>query len=325
MRVRFSLVAKMDDFNIFDLEDEFSNQDSKVQIIPVPWEASTSFKKGTIEGPDAIFEASIQMDLCDFHVKDPYKQGYFMMDEDLTIRLLSRTAQRTKEDKHFEVMNQYVQRLTKEKLDKEQIPVILGGDHSVPLGAYKAVAESVGDFGILHIDAHMDLRDGYQNFTYSHASIMRHALKIPQLKSLVQIGIRDFCEEELECSRSEDRIETIFDHDLSNLKIEGKSWASLLKKKIKHLPKKVWISLDIDGLCPSLCPGTGTPVPGGLGFNEVLYIIRTLCKSKNIIGFDLVEVGPREIDANVGMRLLYKIGAYALESRGFCTRNIQTG
>lgn len=307
----------MNDFNIFDLEDEFSNENSTMQFIPVPWEASTSYRCGTIEGPSAIFESSAQIDLFDLDVVDPYKCGMFMDEEELTIRQLSSTARRTKLDKHFKKMHDYVQKLTNEKLEKDQIPVIVGGDHSVPFGAWTAIDDQ---FGILQIDAHMDLRNGYQGFTYSHASIMHNALtKIPNISNLTQIGIRDFCKEEHEFAK-EHEVQTCFDSEIQEAKINGGNLNNIFRQATRHLPDKVWISFDIDGLDPSLCPNTGTPVPGGLGLNEALYIIKKIALSRKIIGFDLVEVAPdpenKSIDANVAMRLLYKISAYVLASQG---------
>jgi len=170
----------------------------------------------------------------------------------------------------------------------------------------------------------MDLRDSYQGFKNSHASIMRNALnQVPGIEKLVQIGIRDFCEEELEFARSQNgRVIQFFDHDLQYQKQEGRNFSSIADDIISHLPANVWISFDIDGLDPKYCPNTGTPVPGGLDFFEAISLFKKIAHSgRRIVGFDLVEVAPskdstNEWDANVGARLLYKLSGWTLFSCG---------
>ena len=188
---------------------------------------------------------------------------------------------------------------------------LLGGDHSTPLGLLRLLNERYERFGILQIDAHMDLRKAYQGFTYSHASIMYNALKLPGVSRLVQVGIRDYCDEELEVmKRAMGRIVTWFDEDLKAQHFEGKTWSELCDRIIADLPEHVYISFDIDGLDPQLCPSTGTPVPGGLQFAEATFLIKRLVASgRKIISFDLNEVapGPTDWDANVGARLLYQM------------------
>jgi agmatinase len=174
-----------------------------------------------------------------------------------------------------------------------------------------ALADQHEEFGILQIDAHADLREAYEGFTYSHASIMYNALKLKQVKRLVQVGIRDIAESEVELVRSSNgRIITFYDTMLKDALYKGASWKKQCKKIIAQLPQKVYISFDIDGLDPKLCPGTGTPVPGGLEFEEALYLIRALVNGGHkIIGFDLCEVAPgnSQWNGNVGARLLYKL------------------
>ncbi|NBT58359.1 hypothetical protein EBT16_06205, partial [bacterium] len=185
-------------------------------------------------------------------------------------------------------------------------------------------AEFYPQFGILHFDAHSDTRNAYEGFTWSHASIMFNVLRnVPQVAKLVQVGIRDYCEEESAfCESEKHRVKTFHDSYLQSRKFEGASWKSICDEIIKELPPLVWISFDIDGLDPKLCPHTGTPVPGGLEYNEVLYLLKSLALSKRkIIGFDLNEVAPdpsekSEWDANVGARLLYKLTAWTLFSQG---------
>jgi agmatinase len=189
---------------------------------------------------------------------------------------------------------------------------LLGGDHSTPLGYYKAIGEKFGEFGILQIDAHCDLREGYEGFVYSHASIMYNALnEVPGLKKLVQIGIRDYSQVEAEfIEQTGDRIVTYFDRDIRVRQYEGETFRQITDEIIRHLPDKVYISFDIDGLDPKLCPNTGTPVQGGFETEQVFYLFNRLRQSgKQIIGFDLCEVSWSESgwDANVGARILFKL------------------
>jgi agmatinase len=197
---------------------------------------------------------------------------------------------------------------------------LLGGDHSTPLGFLRALSEQHNRFGILQIDAHADLRKAYEGFTYSHASIMYNALKLPAVGRLVQVGIRDICEEEVNViNRSMGRVVTFFDEDLKDKKISGTPWSALCDTIIQHLPQQVYISFDIDGLDPKLCPNTGTPVAGGLEFQEAVFLIKKVVDAgKTIIGFDLSEVaaGPSDWDANVGARLLFQLCNWMAVSNG---------
>jgi agmatinase len=190
------------------------------------------------------------------------------------------------------------------------------------LGAIRTVAERVKDLSILHIDAHCDLRHAYEGFTYSHASIMDNVLReAPQVSRIVQVGIRDFCAEELAAiEASNGRVRTFFDKHLADRQLAGTPFATLAAEIVDLLGAKVWISFDIDGLDPALCPHTGTPVPGGLSFREAVFLLRTVVESGRVIaGFDLCEVAPApdgdEWDANVGARVLYKLCGFTLRSQ----------
>jgi agmatinase len=210
---------------------------------------------------------------------------------------------------------------------------VLGGDHSTPFGAIRAYGGHHPGLGILHIDAHADLRDAYEGFTWSHASIMNNVVRRIGSKggiaTLVQVGIRDLGEREHRMimeprPRGESAITTYFDATAKARLHAGETWAAICDEIVGRLPKKVYISFDIDGLDPVLCPDTGTPVPGGLSFNELLELLRALGRNgRRIVGFDLNEVAPSprtprpewggDWNANVGARALYKmIGAAAL-------------
>jgi len=201
-------------------------------------------------------------------------------------------------------------------LDESKLVGLLGGDHSTPLGLIRALAKRHESFGILTLDAHLDLRKAYEGFEYSHASIFYNALKLEQVKKLVQLGIRDFCEEEVDVINTSDgRVQMLTAQYLEENILAGKSFHQLIEPILATLPDKVYVSIDIDGLDPALCPNTGTPVPGGFSFYQAVYILKMLIKSgRKIIGFDLCEVGNDEWDANVGARLLYKLCNLAGES-----------
>jgi agmatinase len=195
--------------------------------------------------------------------------------------------------------------------------VTLGGDHSVPFGAIRAHAETYPGLGILHLDAHADLRDAYGGFTWSHASIFHNVMtKIDGVGRLVQVGVRDLGQAERDMiASSNGRIVTFYDADLATRKEEGVPFATIADEIVAALPHDVYLSWDIDGLDPTLCPGTGTPVPGGLSWNEAIGLLRALVRAKKrIVGLDLCEVAPGETewDANVGARLLYKMIGFAL-------------
>lgn len=321
--------------NIFGLP--FSEEEARLVLLPVPWEVTVSYMYGTARGPEHIFKASLQVDLYDADVKEGWKQGFYMQESDrqlllrsdylrkeaeLYLKFLSEGGdvsdneflRRSLEDvnKGTEKMNEWVYTQTSALLQQGKLVGLVGGDHSTPLGYFKAIGEHKGDYGILQIDAHCDLRNSYEGFKYSHASIMYNALnEVPQLTKLVQVGVRDYCEEELEYIRnSNGRVETFFDQQIKERQFEGETWKSICDNIIEKLPEQVYISFDIDGLDPKLCPHTGTPVAGGLEGPQVFYLFRRVLESgRRLIGFDLSEVsaGHDEWDANVGARMLFKL------------------
>jgi len=321
--------------NIFGLP--FSEEEARLIILPIPWEVTVSYNAGTARAPEHIFNSSLQVDLYDADVIDGWKQGFYMRPCDKKVLMKSDYLRKEAElyinyisheeivaDNKFmfkslneinagsDFLNNWVFERTKELLDAGKLVGLLGGDHSTPLGFMKAIAEKHGDFGILQIDAHCDLRKAYEGFTYSHASIMYNALEeIPQVRKIVQVGIRDYCEEEVDYIRKNtERLVTYFDKDLKERQYEGETWKQLVDEMIGHLPGKVYISFDIDGLDPKLCPHTGTPVQGGFETEQVFYLFKKVMASgRNIVGFDLNEVGVsnNEWDENVGARCLFKM------------------
>jgi len=324
--------------NIFGLP--FSEEEAALVLLPVPWEVTVSYRDGTANGPENIFNAAMQVDLFDPDVKDGWKKGFHMLAIDNNIRaksdhfrqraehiiaammdgeVIAESKQLSAEQKEVNdatrFMVDWVYQQTKDLLKKGKKTGLIGGDHSTPLGFIKALSEVHNEFGILQIDAHADLRIAYEGFTYSHASIMYNTLQqVPQVKKLVQVGIRDYCNEELDIiNQSNGRITTFFDKDIKAQQYEGVTWREICKQIIDKLPQKVYISFDIDGLDPKLCPNTGTPVPGGFETEQIFYLFKLLHQSgREIIGFDLNEVsGGAEtgdgIDAIVGARVLFKL------------------
>jgi agmatinase len=321
--------------NIFGLP--FTEDDARVVLLPVPWEVTVSSNAGTARASDHIFKAALQVDIFDADLRDGWKQGFYMRPADRKILMKSDYLRKEAElyidyiskgeiveknnfmcksmkeiNEGGTYLNNWVYEQTKNLLDKGKLVGLVGGDHSTPLGFFKAIAEKHGDFGILQIDAHADLRKNYEGFAYSHACIMYNALnEIPQLQKLVQVGVRDLCDEEWDyISSSNYRVITYFDKELKERQYEGQTWKQLANEIVDQLPQNVYISFDIDGLDPKLCPNTGTPVQGGLEAEQTFYLFKHILQTgRKIIGFDLSEVGvgDTEWDANVGSRILWKL------------------
>ena len=321
------------DESIFGLP--FTAEQSEIIIIPVPWEVTVSYGAGASEGPKAILEASFQVDLHHQEFPELWKLGMYLdlnkqtenwASDSEKYKLLAQPIIKALEsgeviaDNHelnfdlhsinlrCEQFNEEVKNQTLHWLNQGKKVVLLGGDHSTPLGYYQALATKHKDFGILHLDAHMDLRIAYEGFTYSHASVMYNALQIPEISKIVQVGIRDFCKQEVEVAQS-NRVIVHTDMDMKVETFAGITWKQQCDKIIAELPQKVTVSFDIDGMYAWYCPNTGTPVPGGFSFEQAIYLLSKLANSdKEIIGFDLVEVAPGENDdwdGNVGARMLF--------------------
>jgi agmatinase len=318
--------------NLFGLPCDCNS--ANLIVFGVPWEVTVSYNAGTAAAPQRILDASPQLDLYDLDNPQGWRQGIYLspIDGDLVEKnkyyrqqaaiIIDRLEQGqslsidpdlnpllAEINQVCQGMNQWLFDRTLAAIRSGKQVAVIGGDHSVPLGYLQALATEYSDFGILHIDAHADLRDGYEGFEFSHASIMFNALKIPQISKLVQLGIRDISQVEVDTiDRSNGRIITYYDSHTKEELYAGKSWLDICTEAIEHLPQQVYISFDVDGLDPKLCPHTGTPVPGGLELEQAFCLIRTLIRSgRRIIGFDLCEVGDAEWDGNVGARIVYKL------------------
>lgn len=324
------------DAGIFGLPH--SADEAQIVLIPVPWDVTTSYKPGTHAGPQSILEASPQLDLYHPDFPDLWKKGVHLLDAPEWIlqsnselrgdaeKVIAALENGDKPDKPLiknvndgsSKVTKWLKKESAALMKKGKLVGVVGGDHSVPLGLMQALGEEHGEYGILHFDAHHDYRDAYMGFKESHASIMFNAAKIPQLGKLVQIGIRDYCREEMEFAKSDRaRFVTYYDQDMKKEQFHGATWHDQCVDIVRHLPDRIYVSFDIDGLSPHLCPNTGTPVPGGLGFEQAVYLIKMVAQAKKIIGFDLVEVGGdgESIDANVGARLLWHLCGYSSISK----------
>ena len=338
-----------------------TRDESRIVLLPVPYDATTSYGGGASGGAEAILAASAQVDLYDFQFGRVYEAGIFMEEADASIAALSREMRAlaapviakggaepgeardasicARVNAASERVNDFVYEHTRAVLRAKNIPGVVGGDHSTPFGAIRACAEAAGaeGIGILQIDAHMDLRESFEGFAWSHASIMWNVLRhVPQVTRLVQIGLRDFGEGELGVARtllqprsphdswvvesSPGRVAPHFDTDWCRRMMRGAHFEVMCRQALDSLPRLVYVSFDIDGLDPALCPHTGTPVPGGLSFNQASVLLEILATSgRRIVGFDLNEVSPGpdgdEWDANVGARVLYKLCGAAVASQ----------
>ncbi len=317
----------------------FDVASASLVILPVPWEVTVSYGTGAAKAPRAILEASAQVDLYDSARPEFWKRGIAMapvaaemeaLGENLrplaakAIESLSRDGAPDEESVRrvnagSQAMVDWVKREADALLDAGKLVAVVGGDHSVPLGLMQALAERHRHYGILHIDAHSDLRTAYEGFVHSHASIMHNALDLESVIRLVQVGVRDTCEEEMNAVAGSAGRVRLFDYrTIARRRFSGESWSSVVDEIVDSLPEEVYVSFDVDGLDPALCPGTGTPVPGGLQFEEALFLVdRAVEAGRKIIGFDLCEVSPGtsaegEWDANVGARLLYRLSLAAM-------------
>jgi agmatinase len=313
----------------------YTEEEAKIVLVPAPWEVTVSYSAGTAKAGENIRRASLQLDLYDPDVPDAWRIGLFMRPTHAQWMYQSDLL-RARAKKHIDFLESgghldasperraelaainlacaefksWVYHQTGALLDRGKLVGLVGGDHSTPLGYLEALAERHPEFGVLHVDAHLDMRAAYEGFTYSHASIFYNALQLPQISHFVSVGIRDWCEEEMDFVAAQNgRVEVFYDHEIRRAQYQGQTFQATVQQILRGLPEKVYVSFDIDGLDPRYCPGTGTPVPGGLDFPEAVYLLSQIVASgRRIIGFDLSEVGVQsEWDGNVGARLLYKL------------------
>ncbi|MBI2953839.1 MAG: agmatinase [Chloroflexi bacterium] len=276
--------------NFGGLEPEYAEYaGSSVVIVPVPFEATTTYRAGTRDGPLAIIRASREVEFYDEDVQgEPYLVGIHTLDEpELSVATLERP-------------HAQLEQLVADLVQDGKLPVLLGGEHSISLGPVRALSRRFPDLTVLQLDAHADMRDEYWGTPYSHACIAR---RISEICPIVQVGVRSFCREEAEFLRQGQEERMLRAADL----ISGKqTFAETLAK----LGENVYITIDLDVFDPSEMPAVGTPEPGGLGWYQVLDILRHVFASRNVVGFDLVELCP--LSGNVApeflaAKLVYKM------------------
>ena len=268
-------------------------ENAKAVIIPSPFEGTVSWKTGTVNGPDAIHEASPNIELYDADLdSEPYLVG---------IHGLSPLNMPQNAEKAVNI----VYKAVSNELNNNKTPVTVGGEHSLTCGAVKACLEKHPDLTVIQLDAHADLRDEYENEKYSHACVMRRIADLGA--GFVQAGIRSMSKEEKDWLDQNNRKIISSKHILEN-----KNWT---KKAIEDLSDNVYLTLDVDVLDPAYMPSTGTPEPGGISYYHAVDLILAISKSgKNVVGMDMMELAPVRClhHANfLAAKLLYlMIGAF---------------
>lgn len=268
-------------------------QKARAVILPVPYDAATSFRSGAREGPGAVFDASVSIEWYDL---------------ELGVNIADRVPLHTVDppempvsgpERAVELVEHEVERILKAR----KFPATIGGDHSISSGCVRSIVRHFRDVTVLHLDAHGDLRDSYQDSPYSHASVMRRCHELTG--KLVQVGIRNVDEEQRD-----------FQHEQSIAVFPAPDVP--IKKIIAACSKNVYVSLDVDVFDPGIMPATGTPLPGGLGWYQVTELLRTLGRERRIVGFDVVELAPIPGLAAPNVlvaQLVYKLIGYALLRR----------
>ena len=312
--------------------------DPAVRFLAVPYDATVSYGGGTAGGPANVLAASRQLDVCVPGSAAPWEFGFAWeevrgasLERADELRAAGARAVAAAEDGGEpdpgdvaaldgagEEIAGAVAAAVGGALDRGELPIVVGGEHAVALGAYRACA-SRGGFGVLQLDAHMDLRPAYEGLRHSHASVMHNALRESGLTQLTQVAVRDYAPVERDRARREgERVRVYLDDDLQRDLQEGRPFGELAREIVAGLPARLWISLDVDALEPALCAHTGTPVPGGLRFAQADRLLaEAVASGREILGLDLVEVAgpPHEFEGAVAARLAYRFAARAVSRR----------
>ena len=275
--------------NYAGIPDEFAQlEKAKVVLIPVPYDGTSTWGKGADKGPKAFLQASENMELYDIETDtEVYQQGVFL-------------ANAIEEDSSPEAMVNAVHKTTKEYIKKNKFVTVFGGEHSISIGTIRAFNECFDNLTVLHIDAHADLRKSYDGSNFNHACAVHEA---SQTTNLIQVGIRSMDAIEKTFMNEE---KTFFAHDM----VADDYWTD---KVVDLMTDNVFITLDLDALDPSIMPSTGTPEPGGLFYYEILEFLKQVFNDKNVVGFDIVELCPNEVDKSsdfLAAKLYYKMLSY---------------
>lgn len=263
---------------------------SRFVIVPVPYEKTTTYRKGTAEGPAALLEASTQVEtLCEETRVDPWEKCGIKTEEPVLC------------DAMPDVLAQELEGVAGAILDRQCVPGCVGGEHSISLGPIRAAAKRHRGLGILQIDAHPDLRDEYEGTRFGHGCVMRRVLECESVEKLVQVGLRAVSDEDDAVIRTDDRVHPFYAYQWKRERIE---------MVVETLPNDVYISFDLDGLDPSVIPGTGTPEPGGLSWWDALALLRAVAERRNVVAFDVVELLPEPVSNVAAAKLVFKLLAY---------------
>jgi agmatinase len=268
---------------------DYGLEKSKAVIILAPYEKTATYKKGQASGPSAFIEASNQVETYDIELKQDFIDsiGFHTLKE-LKIKNL-------KVEKAIEE----VYKATKKVFEKQKFPIIVGGEHSISFGPIKAANEFYSNLSVLQIDAHADMRKEYEGSKYNHACVMA---RVREIVPAISVGIRSYCIDE--AKEIEQKYKDCIYHHVD---------LQTIKKVVEKLTENVYITIDIDGFDPSIMPGTGTPEPDGLLWNEALSLLREVTKQKKVIGFDIMELAPikgENITEFNCAKLAYKLAGY---------------
>ncbi|MCH3882069.1 MULTISPECIES: agmatinase [Tenacibaculum] len=275
------------------ISEEFGNlSTSKIVIIPVPYDGTSTWQKGADKGPQAFLEASENMELYDIETdSEVYKEGVYLADE-------------ITENSSPEAMVEAVHQETKKYINRNKFVTVFGGEHSVSIGTIRAFNECFNNLTVLHIDAHADLRKEYEGSKCNHACAVYEA---NQNTNLVQVGIRSM---DISEKREMNLDKVFFAHDMA----VNEDW---MEDVIDQLTENVFITFDLDALDPSIMPSTGTPEPGGLFYYETLEFLKQVFEQKNVVGFDMVELCPNKNEKSsdfLAAKLFYKMLSYKFSS-----------
>ena len=271
------------------IPEEYGNlSTSKIVIIPVPYDGTSTWQKGADKGPQAFLDASENMELYDIETdSEVYKEGVFL-------------AEAVTENASPEAMVEAVHQETKKYINRNKFVTVFGGEHSVSIGTIRAFNECFNNLSVLHIDAHADLRKEYDGSTCNHACAVYEA---NQTTNLVQVGIRSM---DISEKRTMNSDKVFFAHDMAI----NEYW---MDDVVDQLTDNVFITFDLDALDPSIMPSTGTPEPGGLLYYETLEFLKKVFEEKNVVGFDMVELCPNENEKSsdfLAAKLYYKMLSY---------------
>jgi agmatinase len=274
-----------------DIPTEFTSPDAKVQIIPVPYDATSTYRKGADNGPKAIIDASSQIEWYDIETAAEHIEQGIRTQDPIVCNATNPIE-----------LAPLVRERVATALALSQLPIVLGGEHSVSIGAVEAVKQYHSSFSVLQLDAHGDSREHYHGSTHNHACVMARAR---EHASIVQVGIRAI--DELELSGL-DRERVFFGHDIDRwTRAHDLSW---MDRVIEQLEDTVYLTIDLDAFDPSLIPSTGTPEPGGMDWFTVNELIRRVANAKSIVGFDVVELCPtpdHHASDFIAAKLVYRV------------------